>query len=275
MPKPRSSGSRLEGYDTNLRTSAAFSTLGWFDDPLLSHLLRYDKVVSERNRFSRVVSQHALRQRRRRIQRKLGQLCRPSRRHRFFSRERSGTTAPNIRRAVLAWEEEKEFGAFIEEVVAHVDGALRSGYVRATISCACARKCFARSKAEWARRIADRPQHRFRGFSQQPLNNAVLMHYVVYLKDLDLFESLYEASGRNLARTIERCAEAVGKRRRALRSGAPLVKRATRVRASDKAALAADDRRAKICGCALCAFKYGCSSIPTCFDCSPVPHVAF
>ena len=62
---------------------------------------------------------------------------------------------------------------------------------------------FTRGKAEWARRIADRPAHRFRGFSQQALNNAVLMHYVVYLKDIDLFESLYETAGRDLPKTIE------------------------------------------------------------------------
>ena len=62
---------------------------------------------------------------------------------------------------------------------------------------------FARGKADWARRIADRPEHRARAFSQQPLNNAVLMHYLVYLKDLDLFEAVYEQSGKSLVKTIE------------------------------------------------------------------------
>jgi predicted aminopeptidase len=68
---------------------------------------------------------------------------------------------------------------------------------------------FTRGKTEWSRRIADRPQHRARAFIQQPFNNAVLMHYLVYLKDLDLFEAVYEQSGRSLAKTIERLKQAV------------------------------------------------------------------
>jgi hypothetical protein len=35
------------------------------------------------------------------------------------------------------------------------------------------------------------------------------MHYIVYLKDLDLFESLYEQSGRSLVKTIEMLKQAV------------------------------------------------------------------
>lgn len=200
---------RLEarGYDTNLRTAAAFSTLGWFDDPLLSHLLKYDKVVLSSIVFHELFHNTL-------YVKGAGAFNESSANfigHRAaidFSRKRFGENSAEHRRALTLWEEEREFAAFIAEVT----DALRSLYETDISSDAKLRlreEVFARSKAEWSRRIADRPEHRFRGFIRQPLNNAVLMHYIVYLKDLDLFESLYEACERNLRRTVEVLREAV------------------------------------------------------------------
>lgn len=192
---------KAEGYDTNLRISAAFSTLGWFDDPLLSHLLRYDKVLLSAIVFHELFHNTL-------YIKGAGAFNESSANfvgHRaaidFFS-DRFGEGSAEHRRALELWEEEKEFGAFIDEVARELT-ALYSRDLPREDKLRLREQVFARSKTAWSSRIADRPLHRFRGFSQQPLNNAVLMHYVVYLKDLDLFETLYQACGGNLRRTIE------------------------------------------------------------------------
>ena len=68
---------------------------------------------------------------------------------------------------------------------------------------------FTRSQKEWARQIADRPTHHHRGYSRQKLNNAVIAHYLLYLKDLELFESIYQAEGKDLARLVELIDESI------------------------------------------------------------------
>ena len=45
--------------------------------------------------------------------------------------------------------------------------------------------------------------HQYRGFVQQKVNNAVVAHYLLYLRDLQLFESLYEIHGKDLIRLME------------------------------------------------------------------------
>ena len=196
-----------EGYDTNIRPSAAFSTLGWFDDPLLSHLLRYDKVVLSGIVFHELFHQTLYVNGAGAFNESLANFIG----HRAaidFLRERFGADSAEHTRALQLWDEEHEFGSFVAELTQTLAELYGRDIPRAD-KLRLREEVFSRGKAEWARRIADRPNNRYRAFSQQALNNAVLMHYVVYLQELDLFESVYEQSGRSLVKTIEMLKRAV------------------------------------------------------------------
>ena len=107
-----------------------------------------------------------------------------------------------------SWEEELEFSFFIGEVAA----SLRALYAKESSEEAKLRLrevIFSTSREEWSRRIAGRPGHRFRGYSRQEVNNAVVAHYLLYMTRLPLFESLYEGQGKDLARSIRAIEEAV------------------------------------------------------------------
>ena len=200
---------KADGYDTVLRTSAAFSTLGWFDDPLLSHLLKYDKVGLAEIVFHELFHNTLYLAGKSAFNESAANFIGHRAAVDFF-RAKFGTDSVEHKRALQWWTEEREFGAFVAEVVRDLTVLYKSDLSRQD-KLRLREEVFTRSKAEWARRIADRPAHRFRGFSQQVLNNAVLMHYVVYLKDFDLFESLYESADRDLAKTIDLLQRAAAK----------------------------------------------------------------
>jgi predicted aminopeptidase len=189
------------GYDTTIRTSAAFSTLGWFDDPLLSHLLRFDKIALSEVVFHELFHNTLYIKGAGAFNESAANFIGHRATIDFFS-QRFGHNSVEHRRAVELWQEELEFAGFIEDLIVNLSGLYRRN-IRKEDKLRLRNEVFSRSQSEWARRIASRPAHRFRGFSQQPLNNAVLVHYGVYLKNLQLFESLYELEDRNLVRTID------------------------------------------------------------------------
>ena len=198
-----------EGYDTNIRPSAAFSTLGWFDDPLLSHLLRYDKVTLAEVVFHELFHNTL-------YVKGAGDFNESSANfigHRAavdFFRDRFGTNSAEHQRAIQAWQEELEFSDFIEKLGESL-GELYGKEIPLEDKLWLREAIFERGKKEWEERIAARPAHRFRGFAKQPLNNAVMIHYLLYLKNLKMFEALYEARGRSLVRVIESLGEALPK----------------------------------------------------------------
>jgi len=200
---------RAEGYDTNVRTSAAFSTLGWFNDPLLGHLLKYDKVTLAEVVFHELFHSTLYVKGAGNFNESVANFVGGHAAIDFF-RDKFGEGSAEHQRAVRNWEAELEFSGFIERFA----GALTELYTRNIPyedKLRLREAVFSQFKNEWADRLASRSTHRFRGFAYQPMNNAVIIHYMLYLRNLEIFESIYQAEGQNLVRTIAVIRDAVEK----------------------------------------------------------------
>ena len=200
---------RLEshGYDTYVRTSPAFSTLGWFDDPLLTHLLKYDKVTLATVIFHELFHNTLYVGGAGDFNESLANFVGGTAAISFF-RDRYGEGSAEHARAVRAWEEEVEFSRSVRKLA----DSLRELYAKDLPTDEKLRlkdDILSRGRKEWSEQTAPRPQHRFRGFSQMKVNNAVMIHFRLYLKELDLFESVYQANGKDLTHSIELIKEAV------------------------------------------------------------------
>jgi predicted aminopeptidase len=198
-----------EGYDTVIRTSAAFSTLGWFDDPLLSHLLRYDRVTLANVIFHELLHNTLYVKGSAGFNESLANFVGGHAAIDFF-RDKFGDGSVEHQRAVLAWQGELEFADFLEGMTNTLN-ALYASNIASQDKLRLREEVFARSKAEWARRFGDPSSYQSRSFVQQPLNNAVIIQYTLYLKKLKLFEALYDAEGKSLTRLIASIREAVSK----------------------------------------------------------------
>jgi predicted aminopeptidase len=200
---------QAEGYDTNIRPSAAYSTLGWFDDPLLAHLLKYDKVTLADLVFHELFHNTLYVKGATGFNESVANFVGGRAAIEFF-REKVGEGSAEHQLAVQDWQQELEFSAYMEGLAESLN-ELYARDIAHEEKLRLREDIFKKARDDWQKRVGDRPSHRFRRFFKQPLNNAVIIHYLLYLKNLRLFESLYEVEGRNLVRTIDAIREAVSK----------------------------------------------------------------
>ena len=198
---------QAQGYDTNVRPTAAFSTLGWFDDPLLSHLLRYDKVTLAEVIFHELLHNTLYVKGAGAFNESLANFVGGRAAIQFF-RAKFGAGSAEHQRAIQAWQEELEFSEFIGDCANSLNELYRRD-IPYEEKLRLRQELFQQFREDWSRRIAERPAHRFRRFSQQPLNNAVMIQYLLYLENLQLFESVYQTTGQNLLSAIESIRQAV------------------------------------------------------------------
>jgi predicted aminopeptidase len=193
------------GYDVVLRPSDAFSTLGWFNDPLLSTTLRRDSVdlvntvIHELTHNTFYASGSAA------FNESFASFVGARGAADFF---RSNGHLAAVERMNAEWEDEKVLGAFWTELAAKLESAYARHPDSREARIAARDTVYVDARRALVSDIAPRLRTVSPFYAQRvPLDNASLLARRVYAKRLDLFDAVWEKEGRDLRRSIVRIIE--------------------------------------------------------------------
>jgi predicted aminopeptidase len=193
-----------DGYDTYLRPTSAFSTLGWFADPLLSSILRQDEVDLVETILHELAHNHLFVRGRVRFNESFATFVGRVGAVDFFCR-RSGGGADTVKcqRAQARWRDFQRFSRYLDALV----DELQALYADPSVPY--------QDKLVRREEIARAHELRFEaeiqpqmesytswGFIGRPLNNAVLLGQMLYYHRLPDFQVFLEAHGGDLAAAV-------------------------------------------------------------------------
>lgn len=209
---------RAEGYDTYLRPASAFSTLGWFNDPLLSTTLAQDSVSLVNTVIHELTHNRYFAASEATFNESFANFVGARGAEAFFLARGDSARA---RSAAASWADARGLAAFWGALYRSLDSAftshpgdsLRARRIALRDSMyAGARRYLIDSLAPTWLTIPPRYAERVR------LDNAALLARRVYLSDLEVFERAYEDSGRNLRRSVDTL---IARHRQSVRAAAP------------------------------------------------------
>jgi predicted aminopeptidase len=188
-----------DGSDTYLRPAGAFSTLGYFADPLLSTVMERDTmeliatVIHElAHNTLYVKSQTAFNE-------SFASFVGYRGAEAFFRSRRDSLDA---RRAAARWRDERTLDVLYAELARRLDSAYAATpqgraleRTRTTV--------FGWARAQLAGAVGQSLEtYDWRWFARAPLNNAVVIAQRLYRMNLNLFEEVYVRSNANLKETV-------------------------------------------------------------------------
>jgi predicted aminopeptidase len=187
------------GYDTYLRPSSAFSTLGWFNDPLLSTALTPDSVELVATVFHEIAHNTLYVKSATPFNESFAHMVGYRSAEAFF-RERGDTAL--AQHAADRWHDEVVLADYYDDLVARLE-TLYAGKPDSL-----ALEAGRQQAAAWARRQLEGPiGARLRTFrigrlTDRPINNARLIGARIYRTRLDLFQRWYEQQGNDIGRAV-------------------------------------------------------------------------
>jgi predicted aminopeptidase len=192
------------GFDAHLGAASAFSTLGWFNDPLLPTTLRADSltlantVIHELTHNTYYAPGGAV------FNESFANFVGSRGAERFFLSRGQDAAAAEV---VARWQDDKVLGRFWADLYARVDSVFKAHpgddarHVAERI--AVRDSLFAEAKRALVQQLGPRLKTvSVRAIERVRFDNAILMSRRVYLTDLDAFDAVLARYGGDLKQTV-------------------------------------------------------------------------
>lgn len=192
---------RLEeaGFDTYLRVANAFSTLGWFDDPLLSTIVREDSADLAATVIHEILHRAIYVRGRTAFNESFANFVGYRGAEAYF---RAQGDQRNAERAAALWRDELRLGRFLATLATRLENLYTAGITGSALRSERAR-LFGAARSTMADTLALTLETMDgRSLADRPMNNAVVLALRLYLTDLDRFEEALQAHAGNLPGTI-------------------------------------------------------------------------
>jgi predicted aminopeptidase len=193
---------RRRGLDTYLRPAGAFSTLGWFNDPLLSTLLRGGEVRLGNTVIHEVTHNTFFAPGQVRFNESFATFV-GSRGAILFFCGRDGEESRRCRQARGEWHDDLLFGQFLTTLLEQLEALYAREDLTAEQKVELREAIFQGARRRFREELRPRFQvSTFASFEQLPLNNATLVGRRLYFHRLELFDEVFRRYGEDLPLTI-------------------------------------------------------------------------
>jgi predicted aminopeptidase len=193
---------RLEraGFDTHMGRAWAYSTLGWFKDPIFSSMLDgtgaiiAQIVIHELTHTTIFIEDHLD------FNEQMATFIGNQGAIDFFA-ARYGKDSPDYWNARNILDDEFILGKFIEDICGSLRELYSSGLSRER-KLTLRESTFRKAKEDFRRLKAKLKTRLYLGFEDEALNNAILLSYWQYIGGLELFNGLYHLLDEDLSKMI-------------------------------------------------------------------------
>ena len=194
-----------EGFDTYLRPTAAFSTLGWFSDPLLSTIVRYGEVELVATIMHELSHNHLFAAGQVRFNESFATWVGRTAAIAFFcGQARGGPDSAWCGQARDRWDDMQLYSLFIDGLVADLEELFADEAATTEEKIARRDEVFARHRARFRTEVRPRLKSlSFANYDRAAPNNAILLSRMRYYHRLPDFDRHLSLHGGSLPRALD------------------------------------------------------------------------